>query len=127
MATSSHVKSESSNPYQPPETALLMAKLRRLPAFLTGLVGLAIGAGFYWVLCGFLLVAYILRAPGIPTPREQAFMVGAAIFHGIPLVTWILNRRYLYQLRLPMLWTLGIACWSLIPISASIMFLCLGI
>ncbi len=123
---------ESANPYQSPpwrspEGALLAARLKRLPAFLTGLVGLAIGAGFYWVLCGFLVVAFFVPAPRIPPWRERIFMIGAAVFHGVPLVLWIIQRRNLYRLPLLLLWILAIACWLLIPLSATVMVLNLGL
>jgi hypothetical protein len=122
----SNVDCEPVNPYQSPEAAVHVAKMRRLPAFLTGLVGLAVGAGFYWVLCGFLVVAFLADAPAIPSPRERLFMVGAAILYGIPLVWWIAFRRRLFRLQIVRLWVLGIACWLLIPLSAAIMIFSLG-
>jgi hypothetical protein len=126
VTATSGASAESPNPYQSPEMAMLKAKLKRLPAFLTGVIGLAIGAGFYGVLCGFLVVALLMHAPNTPGWRERIFMIGAAVFHGIPLVLWIAQRRNLYRLRPLYLWILGIVCWLLIPLSATIMILSLG-
>ena len=75
------------------------------------------GAGFYGMLCGFLLIAYFVDAPGIPTPRERVFMIAAAVFHLIPLTVWVSQRRKFYKLGVSVLWMLAIACWLLIPLS----------
>ena len=58
VTATSGASAESPNPYQSPEMAMLKAKLKRLPAFLTGVIGLAIGAGFYGVLCGLAVASY---------------------------------------------------------------------
>jgi len=84
-------------------------------------------AGFYGVLCLFLLIAYLVDAPRIPAPREQAFMVGAATFHLVPLVWWVLLRRRLYRLHRSVLWLLAVACWLLMPFSGAFMVLNLGL
>ena len=101
--------------------------MKRLPAFLTGLIGLTVGGGFYWVLCAFLVIASFANAPHLPNPRERAFMVGAGVFHAIPLILWIALCRSLYRLRLWVFWTLAFCCWLLMPISAAIMIINLGL
>ena len=116
----------SDYPCQVPVAGPASVERNPLPSFVTGLVGLAMGAGFYWVLCGFLVVAFFVAAPGIPTPRERAFMIGAAVLYSIPLLLWIVLRRSLYQLSTPVLWILAIACWLLIPLSGTIMIANLG-
>ena len=115
------------NPYESPHATPAVARRTRFPAFVTGLIGLAMGAGFYGMLCGFLLVAYFTDAPGIPTPRERVFMITAAVFHAIPLAIWVSQRRKLYRLGVPLLWMLAITCWLLMPLSAAFMIINLGI
>jgi hypothetical protein len=78
------------------------------------------------MLCAFLLVAYFTDAPSIPTPRERAFMIGAAVFHLVPLAFWVAQHRKLYQLRRPLLWLLAVSCWLLMPLSGAFMLINLG-
>lgn len=115
------------NPYASPESTAWVARRSRFPAFVTGLIGLAMGAGFYGMLCAFLLVAYFVAAPGMPSPRERAFMIGTAVFHSVPLTIWVFQRRRLYRLSLPLLWVLAIGCWLLMPLSGAFMILNLGL
>lgn len=57
-----------------------------LNSYIIGLVGLALGAGFYGVLFCVLLIAWALRAPSAPTGPEGAAIFCAAAVHIAPLV-----------------------------------------
>jgi hypothetical protein len=78
------------------------------------------------MLCAFLLVAYLVDAVGIPTTREQAFMIGAVAFHLVPLAIWVVQRRKLYQVGRRYLWLLAVCCWLLLPLSGTFMVFSLG-
>ena len=98
----------------------------RFAPFVTGLVGLAIGAGFYLVLCAFWLAAKLLKGPNAPPPNEAAFVAGAAVIHSILLALWIWMQRRLYRLRSHDLWGYVVTCWLLIPLSAIVLVWNLG-
>ena len=125
--TSPGTSNSADSPYEPPIAVSVVARRTRFPALVTGLIGLAMGAGFYGVLCGFLLIAWFVDAPGIPTPRERVFMIAAAVFHVIPLTNLVSQCRNFYKLDVSLLWMLAIACWLLMRLSGEIMILNLGI
>ena len=125
--TSREMSTSMVNPYAPPNAVSVVVRRTGLPAFVTGLIGLAMGAGFYGMLCSFLVIAYFVDASGMPTPRERGFMIAATVFHAIPLVIWVSQHRKLYQFSASVLWILAITCWLLMPLSGAIMVLNLGI
>ena len=72
MTIPSDANGDQPNPYGSPELELvhLRAKLKRLPPFLTGLIGLAVGAGFPGVICALFVVSLVLHNPGTPPAQR---------------------------------------------------------
>ncbi|CAN5522781.1 hypothetical protein BH10PLA1_BH10PLA1_12390 [soil metagenome] len=86
----------------------------RLGAFITGLVGLAAGAGFSGLLMLYALYfMFFVYGYGRGMTRFVAITaVGAAVM-GLGLLIWIRGRAHVRRLPVKRQWLLAISCWSL--------------
>lgn len=97
-----------------------------LTSYVIGLVGFALGGGFYGILFCILMVAWALHAPSAPTATEGAAIFCAAFVHLIPLGLWLAFRASVLQLSPRLRAGIAVAAWLLIPASLAVMFATLG-
>jgi hypothetical protein len=79
----------------------------KLAAFLTGLAGLAAGAGFYVMLLIFAIVKE--RAPS----NIMRILFGGSFVMSVCLATWVLQRHAIRRQPAGTQWVISIACWAI--------------
>jgi hypothetical protein len=123
MSTGEH-EGESVNANVNPATGISLAGWRW---YIVGMIGLALGAGFYGILSCLLLIAWALHAPNAPTRIEGCATLGAASAHLTLLLLWLIYRSSLSRQSVSIKRGLATVAWLLIPISLAVMFAMLGI
>jgi hypothetical protein len=108
------------NPYVSPLYQPLLRRRKRFPPFVTGLVGLAMAAGFCCVIAVTAIIGFHLRLSGMPRPVGIAVMIGVAALEVGLLLLWIAAQRRLYRIRLWVFWALAIAAWLLAPLFVAV-------
>jgi hypothetical protein len=95
-------------------------------SYIAGLIGLAIGFGFYGVLCVLLLVAWAVHAPHPPSAAESTGIYRAALVHLFPLCLWLVYREQISRLPNLWRWALVVGAWGLIVATLTVMAACFG-
>lgn len=93
----------------------------KLASFLAGLIGLACGAGFYWVVLAWACVMRLMRTWG-PSPIELGVIIFFSLVLGAALWGWLRLRSRLRGMNPTARVALAALCWLFSAAAAAVFF-----